>query len=109
MGRRKVGKMKVKFKIGALALALMMAFNSGVTCQASASSACKHTNMVQRGSTVGNWTVSHTVTLSQSIGPQTCTGSAWVEEVYLVCTQCGYSVFLDKYYHEKHNICGINY
>ena len=76
---------------------------------AATSSSCKHNNTRRYGETVSNWTVSHTVTLSASQGPQTCYGTAWVEKVTEQCLDCGHSWEIDTYMHERHTLCGINY
>lgn len=84
---------------------------AGMTMMVSANTnaACMHHNTKWFGSTVDYKTGSHTVTLSQSQGPQQCNYSKWVDETSLICTDCGYVIGGDTYYHEKHSICGVNY
>lgn len=101
--------MRKKFGLKALAVACSVWVCMGGMALASTDAACLHSNMQRKGQVVGNWTYTHTVTLSASQGAQTCTAHCSVEEVYDYCPDCGHSVLIDTYNHERHTICGVNY
>lgn len=103
--------MRIKWGIKLLSVICICVLCIGMTMIASANtdSACRHKNAKWYGENVDYKIGTHYVTLSQSQGPQQCDYSKWVEKTSLICTDCGYVLGGDTYYHEKHSICGIDY
>ncbi|MCI9071294.1 MAG: hypothetical protein HFH80_00520 [Lachnospiraceae bacterium] len=103
--------MKKRMGMKLISAACVCILCTGMTLIASAGTggACKHQNTKWFGETVDYKTGSHSVTLQASQGPQTCNYSKWVERTSLLCTDCGYAIGGDTYYHEKHSLCGIDY
>lgn len=96
-----------KLTIITLFVMSLLWMNTGMITMANTNAACKHTNMSQRAQT-DNWTATHTVKLSESLGYQKCTITYTADKVYLYCNDCGHSVYLDTFYHEWHSICNTN-
>lgn len=103
--------MKKRIGMKLVSVACVCILCTGMTLMASASTrgACMHHNTKWFGETVDYKTSSHTVTLQASQGPQICSYSKWVDKTTLMCTDCGYVIGGDTYYHEKHSLCGIDY
>ena len=80
-----------------------------MTVSAAANSACQHPVVKQYGSTVGNWTGSHTEIFVEEKGPERCDYTHWVDEVVWMCSDCGEVIAKKTYHHEKHSRCGKNF
>lgn len=87
----------------------VMWFNESTQVLASTVGACEHLNCVRVSRDADIYGGSHSILRSEAEGVVTCCYTRWVEEIRIVCTDCGHSEVFDILYHQKHDKCGINY